>query len=544
MANAELSPATAARLRTLRLRVTALIALLATAAVTVFAVVVIRLDRQLRDEQVDAELLRVGDAASRQLTFEEGAVQPEAPRIADTVVAIAPSFSIEEFQEQQDRFGLPDPSDEQLDEFARVAFEDSELAGQAFLLSLALEEAGLDALVDEVDFEELLEEEFTVVGPLVVEGDDGEPVTVPPTELVLDELVEALVRTPPEELSDEAYRRFVEQAADEAGVELEFDIAFFAPADSPLGEEQLFEISDTVTENASEPYRASVAAEGGTTWDIRATPLRDGPEVRGAVIAVVDPTDFDDAHADLRTRVIVLALAIVAGSIVAAWFVAARTIRPTARALAQQERFLADAAHELRTPIAAIRSTAEAGRPDTAVTNLARVAELAADASTLTDDLLTLARMDADRMELQREKLRLDLLVESTIAAIPDASEAVVLLEGATPVVEADPRLLERAIGNLVRNAIAHGEASPHRPAEIRVETDGDGATVTVRDHGPGIEPEVAAGLFERFRSRTGSAGHGLGLPLARWIARAHGGDLTVDAPPDGGAAFVLSLPG
>ena len=109
--------------------------------------------------------------------------------------------------------------------------------------------------------------------------------------------------------------------------------------------------------------------------------------------------------------------------------------------------------------------------------------------------------------------------------------------------VEVDPRLMERAIGNLVRNALAHGEASATRPAEIRIETDGAVHAVTVRDHGPGIESGVAAELFERFRSRTGSRGHGLGLPLAQWIARAHGGDLTMRTPPDGGAAFVVSVP-
>ena len=170
------------------------------------------------------------------------------------------------------------------------------------------------------------------------------------------------------------------------------------------------------------------------------------------------------------------------------------------------------------------------------------MAELAADASTLTDDLLTLARMDADRMDLQRDRVRLDLLVESTVAGIPGATEATVI-SGATPVVEADTRLMERAIGNLIRNALAHGGATPATPAEVTIETAASGHTIIVRDHGPGIDPEVAAGLFERFRSRTGSRGHGLGLALARWIAAAHGGDLRVSTPPDGGAAFVMTVP-
>ncbi|MEM9522097.1 MAG: HAMP domain-containing sensor histidine kinase [Actinomycetota bacterium] len=543
MTSTDLAPATAARLRSLRLRMTALIALLATGAVAIFAVVVIRLDRQLRNEQVDAELLRIGDNAARLVTFEDGIVEPDTVRIPDAVVAVNPSFSIQEFEAQQERFDFPDPSPEEIEEYLRLAFDDAEFDSRAFLVAVVLEENGLDPWIDEIDFAELFDEGATTVGPIEIEREDGGVETVEATELFLDELTDLVVNNPPEDLSDEAYRRYVEVQADAADVELAFETTFFATADSPLADDVLFTISDTVTENASEPYRDAVVGADGTLWDVRATALRDGPEVRGALISVVDPTEFDAAHEDLRNRVVVLAAAIVAGSVVAAWFLAARTIAPAGRALAQQERFLADAAHELRTPIAAIRLTAESARPETAETNLARVAELAADASTLTDDLLTLARMDADRMELQRENVRLDLLIESTVSALPQAEDAIVLT-GDTPVVAADPRLLERAIGNLIRNAVAHGGASRDTPAVVTIASTGSTYQISVRDHGPGIDAAVAEGLFERFRSRTGSRGHGLGLPLARWIAQAHGGDLTLASKTDDGSEFVLSLPG
>ena len=70
-----------------------------------------------------------------------------------------------------------------------------------------------------------------------------------------------------------------------------------------------------------------------------------------------------------------------------------------------------------------------------------------------------------------------------------------------------------------------------------------DHTGVTVTDHGPGLPPGDEDTVFERFRSRPGSPGHGLGLPLARWIARAHGGDLTATGAPADGTTFHLHLP-
>ncbi|MEM9038422.1 MAG: HAMP domain-containing sensor histidine kinase [Actinomycetota bacterium] len=543
-ADADLSPATAARLRSLRLRVTALIALLATVGVSVFAVAVVRLDRQLRDEQIDTELLRLSDEVGRQVSFADGILEPDDPSLDRIVLAVNPSFSIREFQVQQDLFGFPDPTDEELRDLMDATFFEAELDSQRFLLAETVAAVENEPVAERVDYDALIDDGFVTVDEFEFLDEEDRTDTFDETEFFLDDLVASMIEDPPEDLFDEAYRRYVIEEADEAEVELEFETAFLGEDDAGLARTDIVSITEDITENG----RAVIRTTAGTTDDssqrvVRATPLRDGPEVRGAVIAVLDPTEFDDAHATLRNQVILLALAVVAASVVAAWFVAGRTTRPTGRALAQQERFLADAAHELRTPIAAIRLTAEAADVDSAATSLRRVGELAADASTLTDDLLTLARMDADRMQLDRQRVRIDLLVESIVAAIPDADNAVDVRAPDEVIAPVDPSLVKRAIGNLVRNAMVHGDARPGNTAELTVTTSHASVTVRVRDRGPGLDPDVADDLFERFRSRTGSSGHGLGLPLARWIARAHGGDLTFASTDGPGTTFELTLP-
>lgn len=535
VAGASSSSAATTRLRSLRWRMTALIAVVAAAAVGILAVVVIRLDRELRDEQTAAELLRRSDDASRAATFENGVMADDpTDGVAGVVVAVNPSFSLAEFERQQVVHGFEDPTDEELTEAIIDAFDDAEPDVQLELVRYALDEEGLDAYADIADIDAVA----TLVEEGVVDLDPTGGGSADEIVVFVDDVLDILEENPPEELFAEAYRQYVIDTAVDEGVELDFDTRYFTGGPSVIGAETLTGIVDAVVEERR--YEFETESQGRL---IRATALRDGAQVRGAVIAFVDPAVFDAAHDDLRSRVAALAGALVLAAAVAAWFVAGRSTRPVAVALAQQERFLADAAHELRTPIAAIRATAEAATDETASATIARVAELAVGASTLTDDLLTLARMDADRLEVRRDLVRLDLLVESVVAAEPAAAEAFAVRTEAI-VVSADPVLVERAVANLIRNAVDHGGAIASAPATVTVSASGDQATVTVRDHGPGIDTDIAEAVFERFSSRPGSAGHGLGLPLARWIARAHGGDVTIAPAAGGGAALRLTIPG
>jgi two-component system OmpR family sensor kinase len=496
---ATLSPSTDRHLRSLRFRVTALITALAAVVVAAFAVLVVRLDDRLRDEQVDAELLRRIDRVTRALSFEDGDLQPGEPdELADLLddevaLGVRPAFDIFDLLDERDLWDeLAEPTDDELEGLTEEVFHE----------------------LDE-DTQDLL---------LLPHDDRGDG----------DAQVEALLADPPDQLVDEAYRQYLMDASEEADLDLEPETEVVTGPDPLLPEPDLEAAVGAVADDGVQGVFRVQGPDG--TVLARGTALRDGPEVRGALVALADPARSDAAHGRFRTQVLAIAGGLVAGAALAAWFVAGRTLRPAARALGHQERFLADAAHELRTPVAAIRSTAEAPTtgPDDARTRLARVATLAAGASALTDNLLTLARMDAEQLAPAAEAVRLDLLVEAVVDGDPRLVVAADEI-----VVHGDPALLQRAIGNLVDNAVTHGAATAETPATITVDHTG----VTIDDHGPGLPPGEESTVFERFRSRPGSPGHGLGLPLAHWIARAHHGDLTATGRPGGGASFHLQLP-
>ncbi|MGF1666455.1 MAG: sensor histidine kinase [Acidimicrobiia bacterium] len=253
--------------------------------------------------------------------------------------------------------------------------------------------------------------------------------------------------------------------------------------------------------------------------------------VRAVAFAVANREDFYGDHGTFRSRMVAAAAGLTALAAWAGFWMAGRGTAATAAALAQQERLLSDAAHELRTPVARILAVAESGLAgdEPAETALARVVRMGADAGQMVDDMLVLARMDAGREELTRQPLRLDLLAEEVASGYDDVTVAAV-----ETVVEGDAGLLRRAISNLVRNAVEHGGSD----VKVTVYP----TRVVVTDTGPGVPPEAADLLFERFHSGPGSGGHGLGLPIVRWIAEAHGGSAGISNRPGGGAEAVLDL--
>jgi signal transduction histidine kinase len=238
----------------------------------------------------------------------------------------------------------------------------------------------------------------------------------------------------------------------------------------------------------------------------------------------------------------------------AAWLLASRTLQPIREAHARQRRFVADASHEMRTPLATIRASAE-GALGPAASNddlrraLGLVVASADRLSRLTNDLLLLAR--ADELQLDRPNAPIDLsvvvaeAVEAFALAHPELPRARVTLDPDLTVA-ADADAITRIVANLIDNAYryAGSAAGPPRITTSLIERD---AIVEVRDDGPGIAAVDVDRIFEPFSRLHASAetpeGSGLGLAIARSLANRYGGRLTVVSQPAQGAIFRLSLP-
>ncbi|WP_395298236.1 sensor histidine kinase [Kitasatospora hibisci] len=227
-----------------------------------------------------------------------------------------------------------------------------------------------------------------------------------------------------------------------------------------------------------------------------------------------------------------------------------------ARRHAVEERlraFAADASHELRTPVAAVRGHAELALrhpgevPEPVRHSLERISAEAGRMGTIVEDLLLLARLDAGRPLLDEEvdltRIALDSLADARAAgrehrwrlALP---EEPVLVRG-------DAHRLSQVVANLLANA--HSHTPPGTEVELSLERSGEQVRMSVADNGPGIAPELTGRVFERFvrgdRARSRATGStGLGLSIVQAVIQAQGGEVEVASRP-GHTVFVVRLP-
>jgi two-component system OmpR family sensor kinase len=270
-----------------------------------------------------------------------------------------------------------------------------------------------------------------------------------------------------------------------------------------------------------------------------AEPFYHGDAAAGAVVAIANAQPEVARHHRLVLTAVGGCSVAVVGLAVAGHLVSGRAIRPAAKTLEQQEVLLAESAHDLRTPVAAMRALVETAldNPSQRDELLPRTVRLARRMGDIIDDLMARARLAAGVEHVRLQRVRLDQLVAGVIEnTITDGAQ--ITMSATESTVSADPMLLQRAIGNLLDNALRHGR-QPDQAAVVHV-TVAD-SRVIVADHGPGIDSAVGVAAFDQFTTGAGSSG--LGLSIVRWIAEAHGATLSVYNAPSGGAVFELALP-
>lgn len=255
-----------------------------------------------------------------------------------------------------------------------------------------------------------------------------------------------------------------------------------------------------------------------------------------AILVLADPGARDAAHAAFVRWTLAIAAGLAAFGILVGHVLSRRSLRPAIASFEQQERFIAAAAHELRTPVARLQALCESaqdGRESPAQV-LAKVERVATQTAGLVDQLLLLARLDAADAPVHKEPVRLDLLVE---AILPD--DRPIAFQATESVVNADLRLAQTAVRNLIDNALLHATTgASDAPISVIV----SGRKVIVEDRGPGFPESLLQRIREPFVTGPASRGSGLGLSIVQHIAQLHGGELRLENRAGGGARVELSL--
>jgi signal transduction histidine kinase len=287
--------------------------------------------------------------------------------------------------------------------------------------------------------------------------------------------------------------------------------------------------------------------------------LTSGPTLIAAVVA--DQVEIEDRYAELITAFGVAAALALAMVTIGGWFLVRQSTAPIEGNIVRMRRFMADAAHELRTPITVLRTQAEvalqrARTPAEYVTALRGIEAESRRLGRIVDDLLILARADSGERPPTLTRLFLDDVVADAAGAAGALAQArgVAVELGAfdeTPV-QGDAELLRQLVMILLDNAIKFTPSGG--TVVVSVGRAAERATLVVADTGPGILPDQLPHVFERFyrgdpargRGEKGpdaAGGAGLGLSIARWIATAHGASISLAAAMPHGTIAMVRFP-
>jgi len=271
-------------------------------------------------------------------------------------------------------------------------------------------------------------------------------------------------------------------------------------------------------------------------------------------VAVADQVELEDKYADLITAFAGVAFAALVLVAAGGFLLVRKSTEPIERSILFTRRFMADAAHELRTPITVLRTRAEVAlqQPREAANYVSALRGIEAESRRLggiVDSLLVLARADSGERPLERQRLFLDdIAIDAAGAARLVGNQKGVEVSvdefEEAPVV-GDASLIRQLVMILLDNAIKFTDAGG--VVRIGVSMHEGTPTFVVEDTGIGIKTEDLSRIFQRFfrgdtaRSRTDGAG--LGLSIASWIAREHGADIAVSSEPGKGTRVVVTFP-
>lgn len=270
-------------------------------------------------------------------------------------------------------------------------------------------------------------------------------------------------------------------------------------------------------------------------------------------VAVADQEELEDKYADLITAFVVFAFAALFLVAAGGFILVRQSTAPIERSIEFMRRFMADAAHELRTPITILRSRAEIAlqQPREESTYVEALRGIEAEARRLggiVESLLVLARADAGERQIEKQPLFLDdIALDAAGAARLVARQKNVDLtidEFEEAPIEGDPTLVRQLIMIVLDNAVKFTDAGGE--VHVGVSVHDSVPTLVVRDTGIGIRPDEMSMVFQRFfrgetaRSRTDGAG--LGLSIANWIAKEHGGNIELASEPGRGTTVRVTF--
>jgi signal transduction histidine kinase len=327
---------------------------------------------------------------------------------------------------------------------------------------------------------------------------------------------------------------------------------FVGGSGGPLGAQIPDLRAATVALRTGRSSYATRQTPGGQQYLIYSLPVRYRQQIVGVVQTGASERSYlDSLAALLQSLVLVCVLGVLAAGGIT-WLVVHRALQPIRDAVRRQRDFVADAAHELRAPLAILRTAAELGiapgSEEDQQEAMEQVLIQGNHLARLVDDLALLARADSGAVSVERERLDLTELAADMVEGMHLlAEEQGVSLHCRSfgPVwMLGDPGRLHQLLLILLDNALKHTPAGGS--ITVQVSQHGHHAQVQVQDTGEGIDPAHLPYLFERFyrvdpaRSREGT---GLGLAIAHWIVTAHDGHIRAASVPHQGATFTVTLP-